>query len=315
VSSQRILAIANRSGEQKLLDLPPAAYGAFDLAAVGHQIVITVYDKDTANLWVGDFAGKGPLRRLTFGGNNNFSPVWTLDSKRIVFQSDRDHPGDFSLYWQAADGGGSLERLTTAAAGESHVAESWAPDGHVLGLTVEGSAVSYIATMDVTGDRKVTPLVQLPGKSTWSPRFSPDGQWLAYVTDESTDPQIYVQPYPPTGATKYLISPNGGAEPRWSPDGSQLYFLGQAALQHGGAGFGTRRVMSVDIHTHPFTYGSPVPLPIEGISSNQYGLTADGKQFILHLAMPDSSGDRPSLKIHVVLNWFEELKAKMSGKR
>jgi serine/threonine-protein kinase len=313
VSSQRVLAVAQRSGERRVLDLPAASYDSFDLARDGHQIAITVSDKDATNAWVGDFTGKGPLRLLTFGGNNNFSPIWTLDSKRIVFHSDRDHAGDFSVYWQAGDGSGSAERLTTAAEGEVHQAESWAPDGHVLALTVSSPTLSYIATLDVTGDRKLRSLIQQPGKSAWSPRFSPDGHWLAYVTDESTTPQIYVQPYPPTGA-KYRVSPNGGDDPRWAPDGSQLYFLG-SVLPGSAAGFGTKRLMSVETRMQSaFTYGSPVPLPIDGISSH-YGLTADGRQFVLNLAMSEASSvEKTTLQIHVVLNWFEELKAKMDGK-
>jgi len=307
VSNERVLAFVQRTGERKLLDFPPAGYTSFSLSADGRQLVGTVYDKDSANIWIGDVAATTALRRLTFGGANNFHPVWTNDAKRVVFHSDRDSPGSFAIYWQAADGSGSAERLTTPPQGEQHEAGSWSKDGRVLSFEVRAAGRDdTIWALSLDGDRKPTPLIAVPGKDVWSPMFSPDGRWIAYASDESTRPQIFVQPYPTTGA-KYLVSPEGGDSPIWSSDGTQLFFLGQSALTGGTAGLGPSRIMAVDIRTQPtLTFSTPVPLPIE---ASYYAVTPDGKQFLVTLPRSETmSGDRTPLQINVVLNWFDELK-------
>jgi serine/threonine-protein kinase len=161
--------------------------------------------------------------------------------------------------------------------------------------------------LSLDGDRKVKPLIAVPGKDAWGPKFSPDGRWIAYVTDESTRPEVYVQPYPLTGA-KYLISPDGGDMARWSADGKQLFFLGQNSVTGGTAGLGAHRIMAVDIHTQPsFTASTPVVLPIETFSDS-FAVTPDGR-FLLPLPRSETTAsDKTPLQIQVFLNWFDELK-------
>jgi Tol biopolymer transport system component len=90
-------------------------------------------DGKEAIIWIYDLRGTSSLRRLTFGGNNRF-PIWSADGQRIAFQSDRD--GDAAIFRQRADGTGQPERLTKPEQGESHVPESWSPDGRHMSFSV-----------------------------------------------------------------------------------------------------------------------------------------------------------------------------------
>ena len=139
-----------------------------------------------------------------------------------------------------------------------------------------------------------------------NPSISPDGRWLAYQSNEAGRLEIYVQPFPPSGA-KYQVSTGGGRDPLWSPDGRQLFYLQTEAS-------GTMQIVSVDAQTQPsFAIRQTTPLPIKGfiglLGARSYDITPDGKYFVVML--PKSQADpakAPPEKINITLNWFEELK-------
>ena len=147
------------------------------------------------------------MRRLTFGGRNRF-PVWSADSQRVTFQSDREK--DLGIFWQRADGTGTAERLATAEEGTSYIPEAWSPDGTRLLYNATGKdSMTTLWTWslkDRTAERfdaVVSPVSTLTGAV-----FAPDGKWVAYASGEGrTRSAVYVQPFPPTG-TKYQISKN-----------------------------------------------------------------------------------------------------------
>jgi serine/threonine-protein kinase len=157
-------------------------------------------------------------------------------------------------------------------------------------------------------DKKAAPFADAP---SWqqSSAFSPDGRWVAYVSEESGR-KVYVEPFPATGA-KFLITKDGGNHPVWSPDGKELTFMND--LPYG-------QLYSVAIRTQPsFTFGNPVPLAIKGFvqrtgSWRDYDITPDGKQYLMML-LPNAATSEglQALQIQVVLNWFEELKQRTSG--
>ena len=122
-----------------------------------------------SDIWTYDLSGATEIRRLTFGGNNRF-PVWFSDSRRVAFQSARD--GDRGIFWQNADGTGTAERLTTAAAGEEHVPESWSRDGtRMLFAVVKGAnRALWVFTLD---GRKTEPFGNVQSRESFSATFSP----------------------------------------------------------------------------------------------------------------------------------------------
>jgi Tol biopolymer transport system component len=150
--------------------------------------------------------------------------------------------------------------------------------------------------------QKPTPLIKTA--STLS-NFSPDGRWIVYESNFEGRWEVYVQPFPLTGAM-HQISTGGGHYPIWSPDGKQLFY----ATDDVG---GTSQIISVDVQTQPtFAAVKTTPLPVKGILSNQarggFDITPDGKYFVVML--PRSADPRKALpaQINITLNWFDELK-------
>jgi Tol biopolymer transport system component len=151
-------------------------------------------------------------------------------------------------------------------------------------------------------DRKAQPFLQTPFNES-SPRFSPDGHLLAYVSDESGQFEIYVQPYPGPGG-KWQISTDGGAEPVWNPNGRELFYRSGD------------KMMAVGIATQPsFVAGKPRMLfqgpYVRNTPPNTipfYDVSPDGQRFLM--LKPSDQAAAPT-QIDVVLNWFEELKRRV----
>jgi Tol biopolymer transport system component len=240
---------------------------------------------------------------LTFEGHNE-SPLWTRDSQRVVFNSDRE--GDEGLFWQRVDGG-SAERLAKAEQGIRPQPVSWSPDGKVLILTNRTGTSQGISMLSLGADQKPKLVLKAPANNA---SLSPDGRWLAYHSNESGMNEVYVQPFPPAGE-KHQITTTGGQSPLWSPDGKELFFLRGSSAE--------RQIMAVDIQTQRgFVFGKIASLPIERIMNpgpRSYDITPDGKYFVVIVPKSQATPDKaPAEQINVTLNWFEELKQRVAVK-
>ena len=304
------LAFAGRDGKIQPLGLPAQPYLHPRLSPDGRQLVVGTDDGKDAVVWVYDLKSAGSLRRLTFGGNNRF-PIWTRDGRFITFQSDRD--GDLAVFRQLADGSGPAERLTTPGTGVAHEPESWSPDGKTLSLNVITAGNQSVWTTGTNPDDKPTAFVDTAAVEKHS-SFSPDGRWLAHMATTAGaggGTEVFIQPFPPTGA-KYQASTAGGRAPVWSPDGRQLFFHNP----------GPNRFIVVDVEARQgLTFGTPVVLPIDDTIhpalQRNYDVTPDGKQLIVVLPAQAAKDVAPSsapAQINVVMNWFEELRARAPRK-
>ena len=158
--------------------------------------------------------------------------------------------------------------------------------------------------LPLEGERKPRPWLATPSNET-SPMFSPDGHWLTYVSNESGRYEVYVRPYPGPGE-KWQISTDGGAEPAWAHSGRELFY------RNGD------KMMVVDITTRPsFSAGKPKvlfeapyahPAGSEEFRFNNYDVSPDDQRFLM---VQPSDQELAAKQINVVLNWFEELKAKV----
>ena len=242
------------------------------------------------------------MRRLTLVGNNRH-PVWSGDSSRIAFQSDRE--GDLAIFAQRADGTGAAVRLTKPADGEVHAPESWSPDGrHLLfGSTKDLKTTLMVLT---TADGRVEPFGGVTSMNPTTAAFSPDGRWVAYAANTaSSESFVYVQPFPATGEI-YQVSKEGenGHHPMWTRDGKELLYVPQVG-----------RLVAVAVSTTPtFTFGDPVAVPRRFAVSNPvtqrpWDIARDGRI----LSVYDGS-QAVALEIRVVLNWFDELRARVPVK-
>jgi Tol biopolymer transport system component len=253
-------------------------------------------------IWSYDIS-RQTLTRFTFEGKTNNRPVWTPDGKRIAFYSDKE--GSLNIFWQLADGSGGLERLTTSET--VNVPESFSPDGRVLAFheadPTTGRNDIWVLQMS---DRKAQPFLKTYFNQG-NPRFSPDGHWLAYTSDESGQIEVYMEPYPGPGG-KWQISTEGGREPVWNPNGRELFYRSG------------NKMMAVDVATQPkLTVGNPrMVFQGEYVSAtnqfSNYDISPDGQRFLM--LKPTEQVQAAPTQINVVLNWFEELKQKVpTGKK
>jgi serine/threonine-protein kinase len=299
--AQRTLAFRDRSGsELERLKVPPRAYSFPRVSPDGKQVAVST-DDDKPDVWIIDLAGGSAPRQLTLGGNSRI-PVWSApDSLRVAFRSNRE--GDDSIFWQKADGTGIAERLTKAEAGTFQVPQSFSPDGKYLAyIVVKGGTVPAVWILSVE-DKKAT----LFAENAANPAFSPDGRWLAYQSSETGQPQIFVQPFPATGA-KYPVVPGG--HPFWSHDGSDLFY-NPRQQQIGVVRINTRST---------FSFGEPVTFSTAGLQSKNpqgnprvWDIAPDHKRLIGVTEATESatSGETAAQQIEVVLNWFTDLLTKV----
>jgi eukaryotic-like serine/threonine-protein kinase len=299
-SAQSRLVWVNRNGTEQPLAAPVRTYQFPRLSPDGRRVGVAIAEQET-QIWLYDLS-RETMTRFTFEGNTNGNPTWTPDGKRIAFESNRKGP--VNLFWQLADGSGGLERLTTSE--NFNAPSSWSPDAQLLAFIEANPTTGYDIWVLRMGDRKALPFLQTPFLES-APRFSPDGRWLAYISDESGHREIYVQPYPAPGG-KWQISTEGGTEPMWNPNGRELFYRSGD------------KMMAVEITGQPsFFVGNPKVLfegPYEPTPATfpDYDVSSDGQRFLM-LKASEQAHAAPT-QINVVLNWFEELKQKVpTGKR
>jgi serine/threonine-protein kinase len=298
--AQNKLVWVSRNGMEQPVTAPARSYVFPRLSPDGKRVAVSVSEQET-NIWTYDLEREA-LTRLTFEGSQNLTPQWTPDGKRITFISNRTGPNN--IFWQLADGSGGIERLTTSEI--LNAPSSFSPDGQLL---------AYIEVTPTTGfdiwvlrltdpstgsgqSRKAQLFLRTPFTET-APRFSPDGHWLAYASNESGRFEIYVQPYPGPGG-KWQISTEGGMEPVWNPKGGELFYRS------------SNKMMVVDVETKSgFSAGKPRVLFDVGSYSPtpatfpNYDVAPDGRFLMLK---PSEQQGQAATQINVVLNWFEELK-------
>ena len=276
---ERRLMWTDRQGRPEPLGAPVRNYhSAPDVSPDGRQVAVVILS-GTAELWVYDLARKS-LTRLTSDQSSSSEPVWTPDSRRLVYRNNQT--GLWSLYWRMADASEPEERLTTGPVNE--IPASCSPDGRVLALERLSSATGFdIYTLSLDGDREPRPFVMSPARER-APQFSPDGRWVAYSSDESGGLQVYVAPYPGPGR-RWQISIDGGDAPQWNPKGGELFYEN-----------GTQ-TMVVDVKTGTtFHAGKP-----RFLYNGPLGQVApDGQRF---LTIAGVARGQPFRTIRMILNW------------
>jgi len=296
-ATQRRLVWVSRNGTEQPLAAPAHAYRQPRLSRDGRRVAVGI-EEPSRQIWLYDLS-RETLTRLTFEGSGNTQPEWTPDGKRVAFISNKEGPQN--IFWQLADGSGGLERLTTSDYAQTPM--SWSSDGQLLAFIEINPTTSYDIWVLPTGPgqvRKPQPFLRTTFNES-VPRFSPDGHWMAYISDESGRYEVYVQSYPGPGG-KWQISTEGGMEPVWNPNGRELFYRSGD------------KMMAVDIVTQPiFAAGKPhvlfegqyMPTPT---TSPNYDVSPDGQRFLM---IKESEQAPSATQIVVVQNWFEELKQKV----
>ncbi len=247
----------------------------------------------TPDLWLLDLAREVPTR-FTFDPGVDAYPVWSPDGSRIVWGSGRD--GAFNLYQKLASGAGQEEPLLKTD--DAKRPTDWSLDGRFLAYSQSDPKSKWdLWVLPLSGDRKPAVFLQTPFDEEQG-HFSPDGRWIAYASNESSVQQVYVQPFPATGA-KFQVSKNGGQYPKWRRDGRELFFLAP-----------DRKLMAIDVRATggaSFEVGNPKALfqtRIEG-AATRYTVTRDGQRFLVPTATVDQAASTPAT---VVINWAAGVK-------
>jgi eukaryotic-like serine/threonine-protein kinase len=305
-SPQRSLVLVDRKGSVEELKVPPGTFDAPRVSPDGKRIAVVTDDGKEASVWIYELSGGTAMRRLTLGGRNRF-PVWTADGERVAFQSDRE--GDLGIFWQPADGTSPAERLTTAEKGTAQVPESWSPKGDRLLFSVMKDSKFTLSAFS-TRDKRATELAGVQSRTPINAAFSPDGSWVAYQSGEFGSGNVYVQPFPPTGATIQVSRNEDAHHPAWSRDGKELFYI------PGPNQFAVRA-----ISTRPtFTFADPILIPRGFTESttptNQrgYDIMPDGRWVGVVPSAASKFRASQVTQIEVVVNWFEELKSRVPTK-
>jgi eukaryotic-like serine/threonine-protein kinase len=285
----RFPALVDRTGASRPMT---GERGLFVEATVSPDGGAAAFSIVAANddLWILN-RGEATLNRFTSGDGDERYPVWTADGKRIVYQW-RDH-----LFWKDAAGLSEPELLLSS---ENHQSpSSVSPDGKFLAFwETNPSTLRDIWLLPLQGDRKPQRFVTSPFDE-WAPKFSPDGRWIAYTSNESRRPEIYVQSVV-AGDGKHRISNEGGMWPVWSPNGRELFFLNGTNLM--AAKMDPASGTSSQV-TRLFTISNLLLSP----TSPTYDVTPDGKGFLMVLQNEKS----PPVQLNLIFNWFDELRSRV----
>ena len=291
------LVWVGRDGDEERIPAPPRAYDRPRVSPDGTRVAVDITDGDSTDVWIWDLVGE-TLTQLTFDEENDCCPLWTPDSARVVFASDREGGG---VFWQAADGTGQVERLKDGMA----LPYAWAADGRLI--FEQGPEDIGMLTME--GERTEEMLLNAEFAEA-APALSPDGRWLAYFSLETGRPLIYVQPFPNVDDGQWNVSLGFGVDPVWSPDGRELFYRSESDL------------MVAQIETEP-TFSSRTPGPLFSLSGyatptgpgigRRFDVALDGDHFIFRTpgTAEQTSDDDPFNGLIFVENWFEELKARV----
>ncbi len=221
---QTSLLRVDREGHAELLPVPPRPYVSVRYSPDGTRVAIAMLGTRHQGIWVYEIS-RGAMTPITTGGKADLWPLWTPDGSRLTFSSDRT--GSDSIYWIPADGSGSAERLLSI---ERTMPASWSSDGQVLAfLKGVGDGDRDVWMLPHVGEPE--PFIESSFNEQW-PAFSPDGRWLAYVSNQSGEDQVYVTPYPGPGP-RVQVSVDAGSSPCWAPDGRELFFLNLLGVRRG----------------------------------------------------------------------------------
>ena len=279
------LAWFDRNGKSLGPAGPVGGYLRFSVSPDNRRVAAARLDPHigTSDIWIIDAAGASQ-RRLTFDTSWETSPLWSRDGSRIAFNSERS--GRWEIYEKASSGDGLARRLVSSDTSVS--LEDWTPDGRVL---FQQSSQKIKSDFWLLGPPDKKP-VRVPylESDEGSGRISPDGRWLAYIGHESGW-SIYVRSLQSMNS-RWPISPEGGAEPRWRADGKELFYLSPDLS-----------MMAMDIEPGPtlragaarrlFQTQAVAP---SGLTGQAYDVTSDGQRFLVKVPASFSP-------ITVVVNW------------
>jgi eukaryotic-like serine/threonine-protein kinase len=287
-SDQRRLVAVDRTGAATAFAASPRRYATPRLAPDDRKLLVMV-EGPNADIWLYDISS-GVLSQTTFDASASY-PAWTPDGLRATFSSNKG--GVPNLFWTDVFQQRPAERL--AASDNLRIPGSWSPDGPTLAFVEQKPATGRdIWLLPLDRDRAARPFIDSPSDES-APRFSPDGRSLAYVSNETGRNEVYVRSVNNPARTR-PVSTDGGAEPVWARDGSELFYrAGKKMMAASIAGAEMRIAKPHALFEGEFEKGT--------IDAANYDVTVDHRFVMVQAA--ERSAAQPTL--HVLLHWFDTI--------
>ena len=302
----RLMVKVDRAGKATELVNRPRSFGEPKISPDGLQIAVTVLDSDgLQQVWIYD-ALNGTGRPLTFQRDGerlpSGRPNWSSSGDRLLFRTSL-LGGRSAIAAKPVQGGADIEVLHEGV-------DLWPSS-----LSVD-NVVAYYEVDRATNDRdiwtySIVDRVAVPflvtGANERNPQFSPDGRWIAFVSDKTGQDEVWIRPYPKQREEEYLISVEGGGSPAWAPNGKELYYIDLSGY-----------LVSV-----PLDF-SPAPRPgtpdrlflVAGVfdfdasrTRNPYDVYPDNTGFVMVTGRDSETSSFEDRQFNVVFNWFEELES------
>ncbi len=299
-AAQTRLLWVNRAGQTQVEGAPAGVYEDMSLSPDGTRVAFARPGQADTDVWLTDL-DRRITSRFTFRPPMNNVPIWSADGRQIVFTSSRD--GGLDLYQRTSDASGPEAVLLRLKAQPFLIPSDWSADGRFLTYyRTDPKTQLDIWTLPMGSQgagaaetRTPVPFLHADYNESQG-QFSPDGRWMAYVSDESGASQVYVQSFPTLGGPRQ-VSPAGGTQPRWRRDGKELFYLAP-----------DRKLMAVTARIGAtFDADAPRALFQTALNLNElrqtYAVSSDGQRFLLN-----TSVDEGAPPMTVVLNWPALLK-------
>ena len=295
VTETEVVLVDRRGSESRALPMTDR-YNHPRLSPEGSRIAVDIRSPNSlGDIWMFQIGRSGGTR-VTAEGGRDFGAEWTPDGRELIYSSE--HPF-FDLYRRAADASRPAEPLLTGA--YDRYTGSVSQDGRLFAFVLSVPGGAELWTVRLRGPPTAARYFA-NGFNLAHPTLSRDGRWMAYDSDESGRVEVYVQSFPDPNLKRWKVSPAHGSEPLWTRDGGELvYRKGDSVM-----------AVSIDLHNGRSgppraLFGGPYPDSPGWTRPRSYDVSRDGERFLM-LKLPPQ---RIRPRIHVVLNWFNELRAKV----
>jgi eukaryotic-like serine/threonine-protein kinase len=295
------LSWVDRSGVETPLEMEAMPFAAPELSPDGNRVALALLAQQSTDIWSYELA-RGTLSRITFS-NNAHSPLWSPDGARIIYSTPA---GPESIN---ANGIGEVEKLASSLPSNlgTFFPTAITPDASDILTYVGGGNARAIYRLRQTPEQTtMTPLLNAPEYVETAAALSPDGRWLAYVTNETGQDEVYVRPYPDIDGGKWQISTNGGISPRWSSANGELFYRNPRG--------NLVETYAVAI-TNDEQFSAAIPELLfssrhYALASNSYMVTADGQRFLMMRPATSSTATGAIVDTNLILveNFAEEVR-------
>jgi dipeptidyl aminopeptidase/acylaminoacyl peptidase len=273
-----------------------ASLAISELAPDGRRVAVSRAVQGNFDMWLIDVA-RGIVNRFTFDATNDGFAIWAPDGSRTIFASTRN--GRWDLFEKPANGAADERPLLVT--GQDTIPLDWSSDGRILLYASQDPKTGVdLWALPLVGERKPFPVVQTRFDERQG-QLSPNGRWVAYVSNETGSDDVYIRAFPGPGG-KWQVSTTGGIDPRWRRDGQELFFVAPdgklmaVPIQVGA----DRSTLSpgTPVALFPTRFPTGANITIGWLSKAQYAVARDGR-FLMNLPVEDTAAS----PITIVQNW------------